>query len=59
MERGKVTETERMPKLVEGYTELAGGKLKKGKGFSKPNLGLGPNRIFYGCGLCEKKVAAP
>ena len=32
-----------MPKLVVGYTELVGSKLKKGKGFSKPNFEVGPN----------------
>ena len=29
-------ETERMPKLVVGYTELGCSKLKKGKGFFCP-----------------------
>jgi hypothetical protein len=28
MERGRVVETELMPSLVVGYTELVGGKLK-------------------------------
>jgi hypothetical protein len=32
-----------MPKLVGGYTELSCSKLKKGKGFLKPNFELGPN----------------
>ena len=32
-----VVETELMPRLVVGYTELAGGKLKKGKENPKPN----------------------
>jgi hypothetical protein len=32
-----------MLKLVVGYTDLVGGKLKKGKGFLKPNSGVGPN----------------
>jgi hypothetical protein len=32
-----------MPKLVEGYTELGCGRLKKGKGFLKPNFDLLPN----------------
>jgi len=32
-----------MSKLMVGYTELGGGKLKKGKGFSKPNFGLVPS----------------
>ena len=40
---GRVTETELMPKLVVGNTELGGGKLKKAKGFLKPNFELGPN----------------
>jgi hypothetical protein len=31
-----------MPKLVVGYTELGGSKLKKSKGFLEPNFGLGP-----------------
>jgi hypothetical protein len=32
-----------MPSLVVGYTELGGGKLKKGKGFLKPNFGFFPS----------------
>jgi len=47
MERGRVAETETMPRLVVGYTELAGSKLKKGKGFLKPNFELGPSRAVY------------
>ena len=43
MARGRVTETEPMPRLVVGYTELGGGKLMKGNGFSKPNFGVGLN----------------
>ena len=43
MEWGRVTETERMPSLIGGNTELGGGKLKKGKGFLKPNFELLPN----------------
>ena len=31
-----------MPRLVVGNTELGCGMLKKGKGFLKPNLGVGP-----------------
>jgi len=46
MERGRVAETETMPRLVVGYTELGCGRLKKGKGFLKPNFELGPNPIF-------------
>ena len=38
-----MTETELMPRLVVDYTELAGSKLKKGKGFLEPNFGVGPN----------------
>ena len=41
MVRGGVTETELMPRLVMGYTEKGGGKLKKGNGFLKPNFELG------------------
>jgi hypothetical protein len=44
MREGRVTETELMLNRVVGNTELGGGsKLKKGKGFLKPNLELGPN----------------
>ena len=57
MEWGGVTETELMPILVVGYTELGGGKWKKGKGFSKPNFELGPNWTFYWCSLYHKKGA--
>ncbi len=39
MEWGGGTETDLMPRLLVGYTELDGGKLKKGKGFLKPNFG--------------------
>ncbi|MEH6517840.1 MAG: hypothetical protein V7742_14250 [Halioglobus sp.] len=31
-----------MPRLVVGYTELGGGKWKKGKGFLQPNFELLP-----------------
>ena len=41
MGRGRVVETELMPRLVVGYTEPDGGKLKKCKGFWKPNFGVG------------------
>ena len=37
-----------MPKLVESYTELGCSKLKKGKGFSKPNCERGPNPNLLG-----------
>jgi len=43
MEWGRGIETELMPRLVVGDTEWAGSKLKKGKGFLKPNFGVGPN----------------
>ncbi len=42
MGQGGVTETELMPKLVVGYTELVGSKLKRGNGFLKLNFGVGP-----------------
>lgn len=43
MEWGRAAETELMPSLVEGYTELGcGGKWKSGKGFLKPNSEPGP-----------------
>jgi hypothetical protein len=32
-----------MPEFVVGNTEPGCSKLKKGKGFLKPNFGLGPN----------------
>jgi hypothetical protein len=37
-----------MPEFVVGNTELVGSKLKKGKGFSKPNFELGPNSSMSG-----------
>ena len=43
---GGVAETELMPRFVVGYTELIASKLKKGKGFLKPNFELGPNWPF-------------
>jgi hypothetical protein len=43
MEWGRVIETELMPRLVGGNTETVCGKLKKGKGFLKPNFELGPS----------------
>ena len=43
VESDGVTETELMPRLAEGYTELGCGKLKKGNGFLKPNFGVWPN----------------
>jgi hypothetical protein len=40
-----------MPEFVVGNTELGGGKLKKLKGFLKPNFEPGPNssnkKTFY------------
>ena len=38
-------ETEPMPRLLVDYTELGGSKSKKGKGFLKPNFGVGPNLV--------------
>ena len=35
-----------MPKLVVGYTELVGCRLKTAKAFLKPNFGVGPNFVF-------------
>ena len=43
MEWSKGTESEIMPSFVGGYTKLGGGKLKKGKGFFRPNFGVEPN----------------
>ena len=43
MEWGRIAETELMPTLVVGNTELDGGKLKMGNGFLKPNFELEPN----------------
>jgi len=48
MEWGRVAGTDLMPSLVGGYTELRGGKLKKGKGFLKPNFEPGPNSSVSG-----------
>ena len=42
MGQGGVAEAELMPRLLVGYTELVGGKLKRGNGFLKPNFGVGP-----------------
>ena len=41
---GRVVETDLMPRLVVGYTELGCGKLKKGNGFLEPNHEPLPNR---------------
>ena len=38
MWKGRATETERMPSLVVGNTELAGGKLNNRNRFPKPNF---------------------
>ena len=46
MERGRVAETELMPSLVVGNAELGCSKWKSGKGFLKPNSGLGPNNFL-------------
>ena len=43
--RAGVTETELMPRLLVGYTELGGGKLKKDMGFWEPNFGVRPNLV--------------
>ncbi len=43
MDWGRVPETELMPNRGGDYTELGGGKWKKGKGFLKPNFEAGPN----------------
>ena len=32
-----------MPRLVVGYTEIVGGKLKNWNGFLEPNFGVGAN----------------
>ena len=44
MGQGRATETERMPRLVVGYTELGCSKWKSGKGFLKPNFETGPTQ---------------
>ena len=49
-----MAETELMPKLAVGYTELGGGKLKKSNGFLKPNFGVLPRAglaALLGCKL--------
>ena len=38
MGKGGAAETEPMPGLLVGYTELGGGKLKKGMGFFETEL---------------------
>ena len=45
MGQGGVIGSDLMPRLVVGYTELAGGKLKKGNGFLKPNFWVGANEV--------------
>ena len=40
--QGRVTETELMPRLVVGNTELGGSKLKRNNGFLEPNFGFLP-----------------
>jgi hypothetical protein len=37
-----------MPEFVVGFTELVWGKLKKCKGFSKPNFGRWLSRLAVG-----------
>jgi len=46
MGQGRVAETELMPRLVVGYTELFCSKWKNWKGFLKPNFGRGPNTVW-------------
>jgi len=53
MGQGRVTETEIIPRLVVGYTELGGGKLKKGKGFLEPNFELGLKQFCVGLGRTD------
>ena len=36
-----------MPKPAVSYAELGGCKLKRGKGFLKPNFGVGPNQKIF------------
>ena len=48
MGEGRVTETVIMPRLEVGYTEMVCSKLKKGKGFLKPNFGVGPTPSVSG-----------
>ena len=43
MGQGVETENELMPRVLVGYTEAPGGKLKTGNGFLQPNDGVGPN----------------
>jgi hypothetical protein len=43
MGKGREVETELMPSLVGGNTELIGSKLKSLKGISKPNSEPGPD----------------
>ena len=45
----RVAETEPMPKLVVGYTELSCSKLKKSSGFLKPNFEPLPIPELLGC----------
>jgi hypothetical protein len=46
MEWGRVTETERMPSLGVGYTELGCSKLKKAKQYSGPNFRARTEQYF-------------
>ena len=50
MEWGRVPETELMPRLVVGYAELGGGKVKRGKGFLKVNFEVLPKLGWPGVG---------
>jgi hypothetical protein len=38
-----------MPRLVARHAELGGSKLKEGKGFLKPNFGVGANLELAWC----------
>ena len=50
----RVAETELMPRLLVGYTEVDVSKFKKGNGFLKPNFGVGPN-WFVGSKVCPDR----
>ena len=56
MGQGGVVESELMPRLLVGYTEPGGGKLKKVNGFLKPNFGVGLNPVPFICGLYHPLV---
>ena len=56
---GRVTETELMPSLVVGYTELGCSKLKKGNGFLEPNFGRVPKPNLRGIANALAGQATP